>query len=164
LIKFAKKNKSVIIPTKSDENAGYDIYANFEDDYIELPPHTTTLIPTGLYSSFENNYYIQFFNRGSNGSKGLVQSCGVIDSSYRGEWFVAMTNTNDKSWYIVKKEYADSYQNLDKFVGTVYPYEKAICQFVILPVPKMKIEEVSLEEIKNDQSNRCGGNLGSSGK
>lgn len=162
MIKFAKKNENVIIPSKEETNAGYDIYANFEEDFIELLPHTTTLIPTGLYSSFDKNYYIQFFNRGSNGSKGLTQSCGVIDSSYRGEWFVATTNTNNVSWYIVKNEYIKTHQNLD--LKDIYPYEKAICQFVVLPVPNLKIKEVTMEEIKNDTSERGVGSLGSSGK
>jgi len=148
LIKFAKKNNTVKIPTKEEANAGYDLYANFEEPFLELYSHSTTLIPTGLYSSCDEEYYFQMFNRGSNGSKGLVQSCGVIDSSYRGEWFVAMTNTNDCSWYIVKESYIKKYHNIN--MKNVYLYEKAICQFVILPVPKLEIKEVSLEEIQND--------------
>jgi dUTP pyrophosphatase len=160
MLKFAKKNNSVKIPTKEPENAGYDIYANFGEEFFELPAHETKLIPTGLYSSLDEEYYIQFFNRGSNGSKGLVQSCGVIDSSYRGEWFVAMTNTNDKDWYIVK----ESYMNKHPMLENAYPYEKAICQFVILSVPKLEIKEVTLEELCNDTSIRNDGKLGSSGK
>ena len=35
-VKFAKLNDTVIIPSKESENAGFDIYANFEDDYIEI--------------------------------------------------------------------------------------------------------------------------------
>jgi dUTP pyrophosphatase len=162
LIKFAKKNETVNIPSKEDSNAGYDLYANFEEPFLELYSHTTTLVPTGLYSSFDKDYYIQMFNRGSNGSKGLTQSCGVIDSSYRGEWFIAITNTNNETWYIVKEDYLQNYQNLNKKI--IYPYEKAICQFVVLPVPKLEIKEVSLEEIQNDTSDRNDGKLGSSGK
>jgi dUTP pyrophosphatase len=163
LIKFAKKNKSVKIPSKLDANAGYDIYANFDEPFVKLRAHKTTLVPTGLFSSFDKGYYVQMFNRGSNGSKGLLQACGVIDSSYRGEWFVAITNTNDVDWYIAKEEYVKSLSdNIIK--NTIYPYEKAICQFVILPVPKVEISEISLEEIKKDISDRGDGKLGSSGK
>ena len=103
------------------------------------------------------------FNRGSNGSKGLLQACGVIDSSYRGEWFVAVTNTNSVDWYIAKQEYVDSISD-DVMKKSTYPYEKAICQFVMLPVPDIKIVEVNMEEIKNELSNRGDGKLGSSGK
>jgi hypothetical protein len=35
---------------------------------------------------------------------------------------------------------------------------------MILPVPKLEIKEVSLDEIKNDISGRNDGKLGSSGK
>ena len=31
---FAKVRPDAIIPTKDDENAGYDIYANFKEDYL----------------------------------------------------------------------------------------------------------------------------------
>ena len=163
MIKFAKKNETVTIPSKVDTNAGYDVYANFNEPFVKLRAHTTTLVPTGLFSSFDKNYYAQMFNRGSNGSKGLLQACGVIDSSYRGEWFIAVTNTNDVDWYIVKKDSVDVYPEI-AINNTFYPYEKAICQFVVLPVPEIEIVEVTLDEIKNDTSNRGDGNLGSSGK
>lgn len=161
MIKFARKSGSVSIPSKLNENGGYDLYANFDEPYAKLKAHHTTLIPTGLYSSFENDYYIQMQNRGSNGSKGLIQACGVIDSSYRGEWFVAMTNTNDEDWFVAKKDFAEQHMKNEK---NIYPYEKAVCQFVVLPVPKMEIKEVSLEEIQNEKSIRGSGKLGSSGK
>ena len=32
-VKFAKVRPTAKIPTKRDEDAGYDIYANFEEDY-----------------------------------------------------------------------------------------------------------------------------------
>jgi dUTP pyrophosphatase len=163
LIKFARKNNSVKIPTKTDTNAGYDIYANFEEPFVKLRAHETTLVPTGLFSFFEKEYYAQMFNRGSNGSKGLIQACGVIDSSYRGEWFVAVTNTNSVDWYIAKKEYVDLLPDT-MIKNTFYPYEKAICQFVVLPVPTVEITEVTLDEIKNETSSRGSGKLGSSGK
>jgi dUTP pyrophosphatase len=166
LIKFAKKNKSVKIPSKTDANGGYDIYANFEEPFVKLKAHETTLVPTGLFSSFEKERYIQFQNRGSNGSKGLLQACGVIDSSYRGEWFVAITNTNNSDWYIIKEDYKNliPVEFLDNIKNTFYPYEKAICQFVILPVPRVEIKEVTFDEIKKDSSERGSGKLGSSGK
>lgn len=163
MIKFAKKNKLVKIPYKSSSNGGYDIYAYFNEPFVKLKAHKTTLVPTGLFSSFDEKYYLQMQNRGSNGSKGLTQACGVIDSSYRGEWFVALTNTNNVDWYIVKEDYMDEIQKIVK-KEVIYPYEKAICQFVVLPVPKVAIAEVSLDEIKNDVTERGNGMLGSSGK
>lgn len=39
---FAKVRPNAIIPTKDEENAGRDVYANFEEDYMIIPPHTTS--------------------------------------------------------------------------------------------------------------------------
>ena len=48
---FAKVRPNAIIPTKEKENAGYDIYACFEEDYIIIPRFSTRLIPTGIASA-----------------------------------------------------------------------------------------------------------------
>ena len=46
----------------------------------------------------------------------------------------------------------------------MYPYEKAICQFVLLPVPVEEIVEVEPEVIQLDKTTRGTGSMGSSGK
>ena len=168
-IKFAKCKNGAVIPSKEEENGGFDIYACFDTPFMVLKHQETTLIPTGLISAFDKEVYLQMFNRGSNGSKGLLQACGVIDSGYRGEWFVAITNTCKDDFYIMKKDYVGVIQkNLPELYeyikNNIYPYENAICQFVIIPVPISKITEISKEEIENYISNRGSGKLGSSGK
>lgn len=158
---FAKVKPNAIIPTKANENAGYDIYPCFEEDYIVISPLETKLIPTGIATAMSEDYYAQIQERGSTGSKGIKYGAGVIDSSYRGEWFIPITNCNQSS-LIIKKENVTlpwSYGNYK-----VYPYEKAIAQFVILPVPKMEVEEILLEDLQNIKSNRGNECLGSSGK
>jgi dUTP pyrophosphatase len=45
-----------------------------------------------------------------------------------------------------------------------YPYEKAIAQALVVPVPKTTVEEISYEELQNIKSERGLGALGSSGK
>ena len=47
---------------------------------------------------------------------------------------------------------------------TIYPYEKAIAQALVIPVPKVKIEETTYDELKEITSDRGMGSLGSSGK
>lgn len=47
---------------------------------------------------------------------------------------------------------------------TIYPYSKAICQALILPVPKMNSKEVTYDELKSIASERGMGMLGSSNK
>lgn len=162
VIKFAKLRDDVKIPNKLDENAGYDIYANFEEDYILIEPHSTVLIPTGLISAFNSDYVAVLKERGSTGSKGIGQRCGIIDAGFRGEWFIPLSNHNSYSIAIVK---SDKINNVslpeDCFI---YPYGKAICQMLLLPVPKFTVEECTVEEIKNIKSIRGEGMLGSSGK
>ena len=82
-VKFAKVRPTAEIPTKRVEDAGYDIYADFEEDYIIVPPHKTKMIPTGIASACDTDYCFILKERGSTGSKGIAQRCGVIDSGYR---------------------------------------------------------------------------------
>ena len=166
-IYFAKIRPDVIIPSKKEEDAGYDIYANFGEDYIVIPPHKTKAIPTGLASMCSPNYYFQLFERGSTGTKGMGQRCGVIDSGYRNEWFVPITNHNDYTLIIKKKDCKISEDRLLSSFGNFtifYPYEKAICQTVLLPVPQTQVVELTYEELLKNQSIRGLGSLGSSGK
>lgn len=114
---FAKAHPNAIIPTKEDENAGYDIYACFDEDYMVIPAHTTKLIPTGIASAMSPKYEIRLRDRGSNGSKGIHVNAGTIDSGFRGQWFVAWCNTNDKNVILSKElsfdELIEQYGELD---------------------------------------------------
>ena len=174
-IYFAKVKKEATIPSKDLENAGYDIYACFDEDYIEINSHETKMIPTGICSAISEDYVLLLQERGSTGTKGIAQRCGVIDSGYRNEWFVPITNTTEKTIVILKngKEYIgetittfDFYLKGNKEVlnYTIYPYEKAISQALLLPVPKAEIIELTATEIKRISSKRGMGHLGSTGK
>lgn len=165
---FAKVRPDATIPNKEDENAGYDIYACFDEDYMVIPSHTTKLIPTGIASAMTDKYYLNVAERGSTGSKGMKYSAGIIDSSYRGEIFIALSNVNTYDIIISKldkKELLDKYE--DKKLdceSVVYPYSKAIAQLIVHEVPKMDVKEITYEELKAIPSKRGTGALGSSGK
>ena len=164
-IYFTKLSEDTIVPSKSKSNAGYDIYANFSEPYMLIHPHETLMIPTKLASVFSEKYYMQLFERGSTGTKGIGQRCGVIDASFRGEWFLPITNHNTYPIVIAKKGVTeeDIYGSIaPKHV--IYPYEKALCQAVVLPVPNVEIKELNLEEYKIFKSERGAKCLGSSGK
>lgn len=62
---WAKVKPNAIIPTKRTEDAGYDIYPCFEEDYIIVPTHETKLIPTGIASAFSDDYVAVLKERGS---------------------------------------------------------------------------------------------------
>ena len=165
-VKFAKVRPTAKIPTKRVEDAGYDIYANFEDDYMLITPHKTVMIPTGIASACDTDYCFVLKERGSTGTKGIAQRCGIIDSGYRDEWFVPITNTTDDYIMIAKSD--DTGTNV---FGSIpmkkiirYPYEKAICQALVIPVPTVDVEEHTYEELLAIPSSRGTGALGSSGK
>ena len=81
-VKFAKVHPNAIIPSKRDEDMGFDIYACFDENYIVINPHETKLIPTGIASACNPKYGFLVFERGSTGSKGIARRCGVIAVSY----------------------------------------------------------------------------------
>ncbi|MDD4412591.1 MAG: dUTP pyrophosphatase [Patescibacteria group bacterium] len=156
---FAKARPEAKIPSKRLEDAGYDIYACFDEAFLIIEPHQTKLIPTGLHSAFSLDYVMVLKERGSTGSKGIGQRAGIIDSGYRGEILVPLTNTGIKP-LVIAKNIADF--SADKYL--VYPYEKAIAQALIIVVPKLEIEEINLEDLQQISSERGEGKLGDSGK
>lgn len=166
-IKFAKVHPNAIIPSKRDEDMGFDIYACFDEDYIVINPHETKLIPTGIASACNSDYGFLVFERGSTGSKGIARRCGVIDSGYRNEWFIVLTNTTNKVMFISKLSERETYE---KHYGDVmsesfvYPYSKAIAQALVMPVLKTKVNEISYDELRAIKSERGMGALGSSNK
>lgn len=166
-VKFAKVHPDAKIPNKRDEDMGFDIYSCFDEDYIVINPHETKLIPTGIASSCDPEYGFLVFERGSTGSKGIARRCGVIDSGYRNEWFIGLTNTTNKVMFISKlseRETYDKYYDEIMPESFVYPYSKAIAQALVVPVPKVNIEEISYDELKAIESERGLGALGSSCK
>ena len=111
-IKLLRENAR--IPTLGSEYAaGYDLYAapnlSFGPDYegdqgqIEIPPHETRMIPTGIAIAIPEGYWGGIYARSGLASKqGLrpANCVGVIDSDYRGEIFVALHNDSNDYRYV----------------------------------------------------------------
>lgn len=176
---WAKVRPDAIIPTKEPENAGYDIYANFEQDLMVFAPGETRLVPTGVACAVTEDYYLQVEERGSTGSKGIKKSAGVIDSGYRGEIFIAITNcTSDillitdydqhalETYVMDLSQNCEESEKLEKLTGKIlsYPKSKAIAQLVVHRVEKMEEKVISYEELLQIPSTRGVGALGSSNK
>ena len=161
---FAKVRPEATIPTKREEDAGRDLYPCFDEDYILINPLETKLIPTGIATAFSPKYYAQIQERGSTGSKGIKYGAGVIDSGYRGEWFVPITNCNTIPLVISKLSKEDTEKEVKNHNIIYYPYSKGIAQFVMIEVPEFKEKEVSYEELLEIKSERGIGALGSSNK
>lgn len=154
------KTKDYVIPSKDDGNAGFDMYASFEEDYVVIEPLTTKLINTNIAYSIPDNYYFQVEERGSTGSKGIKKSAGVCDPSYNGSIFIALTNCNNKPVVITKEEDTSALE--DDYI--VYPYKKAIAQIVLQRYDNLPVRESDYSEILAKPTERGSGALGSSGK
>ncbi len=186
---FAKVRPDAIIPTKRDEDAGFDIYACVNEDAIYIEPHQTIAIPTGIATCFSPKYMFKLSERGSTGTKGIAQRCGVIDSGYRNEIKAPVTNLNEKPILIVKENirneikiltgdgvktlYFDSnedtawdYYEWKKMQETsiIYPMTKAITQGILVEIPKTITKEIPYDELKDIPSLRGMGAWGSSQK
>ncbi len=73
---------------------GYDLYACL-DAPVEIPPHATAKIGTGLSMAVPEGWFGAVFARSGLASKqGLrpANCVGVCDSDYRGEYIVALHN------------------------------------------------------------------------
>ncbi len=164
-IYFTRLRPEAVIPSKRREDAGYDVYACLEDDWLEIPPHETRPVPTGVASAFSADWYFHIGERGSTGVRGISKRAGVIDSGFRGEWFILLTNLNDVPLFLVKPEAeARLRERLGGRGAVLYPTGKAVAQAMLLPVPKTEIEEISPEALAAMGSERGAGSLGSSNK
>ena len=168
---FAKIRESAVIPSKKDEDAGYDLYANFEEDFFVIEPGKTKAIPTGIATAFSKRYYFQVEERSSMAKLGVKKSGGVFDSGYRGEYFIMTFNTNDKP-FVISKQLVDDLSDEFEINGKtykkdeviLYPYTKAVCQIVLQEVPPVESKEISYDELLQISSERGAGGFGSSGK
>ena len=123
-VRIKKIDDRAIIPTYGTEySAGADLYALL-DSSVEIAPHETAFIHTGISVEIPEGYCGLIFARSGLASKrGLAPAnkVGVIDADYRGEVMVALHNHSDK-------------------IATVDPGER-IAQLAIVPFLKAEFEE-----------------------
>lgn len=142
-IKIKKLNKNAIIPTRGSEYAaGVDLYACI-DKPIEIQPHETAKIGTGLAMELPTGYFGAIFARSGLATKqGLrpANCVGCCDSDYRGDYIVPLHNDTD-------------------ITQTVIPNER-IAQLVIMPYLPVDFTEVD----KLTETERGDGGFGHTGK
>lgn len=143
IINIKKLNPNAIIPTRGSEYAaGYDLYACSEIA-IDIAPHSTVKVGTGLAVEIPHGYFGAIFARSGLATKrGLrpANCVGVCDEDYRGEYIVALHN------------------DTDEFMS-IEPYER-IAQLIVMPYLSVKFNEVS--ELSDTE--RGSGGFGSTGK
>ena len=114
------------------------------DQPVVLQPGQRTLLPTGIAIALPGPEYVALvFVRSSLGAKygiALSNGVGVIDSDYRGEIKVGLTNLSDVPY-------------------TIQPGDR-VAQLAILPVTQPTVVQVA----ELDETDRGAGGFGSTGK
>ena len=142
-IPVKKLRPDAVLPTAGSRYAaGYDLRACM-DAPVEIPPHATVMIGTGLSIAVPEGWFGAIFARSGLASKqGLrpANCVGVCDSDYRGEYIVAIHNDSDS-------------------VRTISPGDR-VAQLVLLPCQAAEFQEA---EALPDTERGAGG-FGSTGQ
>ena len=138
-----KLDPAVEIPNyKTTGASGMDLMA-FIIESIKLAPKSSCLVPTGLSVAFSEEFEIQIRPRSGLAAKNkisVLNTPGTIDSDYRGEIKIILFNHGNSDFVINNKD--------------------RIAQMILVPISKMK-----LEEVKNlPETLRGKGGFGSTGK
>lgn len=99
---------SAKIPTRgSNGSAGYDLYAVVDGDFIQINPHTTVTIGTGIALAIPEGYYGDIYPRSGLATREglrLANCVGVIDQDYRGEIKIAIHSDANTTRFIMPGE------------------------------------------------------------
>jgi dUTP pyrophosphatase len=106
-IDFKRLNTNAQLPIKAGpEEACYDIHCIADESFSDqgticLCPGDSHVFHTGLASYIPSGYGVFLWDRSGMGAKrNIHRLAGVIDSTYRGEWMVPLTNLGKKEQYI----------------------------------------------------------------
>ena len=142
-VNVKKLSDKATMPTRGSlAAAGYDLYANLDED-LKIAPHTTAKVGTGLAMEIPDGYFGGIYARSGIATKeGLrpANCVGVVDSDYRGEIIVAVHN--------------------DSEVERVVTPAERIAQIIIQPYLSVEFEEAA----ELAESERGAGGFGSTGK
>lgn len=154
------KIRPVKTPHKgTPESAGFDFFVPDEwpdqiksshvvdfDDRVKLLPGQSILIPSGIKMIIPKGYVLVFFNKSGIATKeGLIVGASVVDSDYRGEVHLHVTNVS-------------------KSMSVIRPGQKLV-QGLLLPVPDIGVTELNFHEWEETfrETARGEGGFGSTG-
>lgn len=142
-INIKRLTETAILPERgSAYAAGYDLFADVNES-VEIQPHETKMIGTGLAMEIPEGYFGGVFARSGLSSKeGLrpANCVGVVDADYRGEVKVALHNDGE----VVREIKAG----------------QKIAQLVVVPFLSVEFDEVK----ELSETVRGVGGFGSTGK
>ena len=100
-----KFDPSVELPVyKTNGASGMDLMA-FIQDPINLKPHSSCLVPTGISVAFPSEFEIQIRPRSGLAAKNsisVLNTPGTIDSDYRGEICVLIINLSKINFIVAR--------------------------------------------------------------
>ncbi|MCD7810831.1 MAG: dUTP diphosphatase [Ruminococcus sp.] len=101
---FKKLKENAVIPSRATpQSAGLDICACI-DEPVTLEAGEIKMIPTGIVSAVdESDVALLIYPRSGLSSKfgvTLANCVGVVDSDYRGEWFIPLINNGTKPFTV----------------------------------------------------------------
>tara|TARA_B100000287_G_scaffold123443_1_gene115393 strand:- start:742 stop:1191 length:450 start_codon:yes stop_codon:yes gene_type:complete len=140
---FSKLHPDAKAPTQgSSLAAGWDLRTV---ETCVINKGISTKVPTGLAVAIPAGYEGQIRARSSLGARGIIlpNGIGTIDADYRGQIHVLMT------W-------------IGEGESTIIEAGERIAQMVISPIPKVKFEEVTEEQL--GETERGDGGFGSTGR
>lgn len=146
-LKVKALHPEAMIPQYATDGAAcFDLHALMEGEgaYAQVNPGTPTVIRTGLAVEIPEEHVMLIFSRSGHGFKNdirLANCVGVIDSDYRGEVQVKLTNDNTDGQYLTFK------------------HGDRIAQALVLHASKVQI--VQVEELSS--TDRGAGGFGSTG-
>ena len=142
-VKVINKSKFSLPKYETSGAAGMDVRANLESETCHFSPGETIAVPTGLFVEIPEGYEIQVRPRSGLSLKTklrVANSPGTIDSCFRGEVKVILTNTS----HLIPATIEDG---------------DRIAQFVLCPVVRCEWDEV--DELSD--TDRGTGGFGSTG-
>ena len=128
----------------NNTDACMDLKARIPEGKIQIMPNSVLKIGTGVQAAIPEGYVMKVYVRSSTGIKKnlmLANGTGIIDAGYRDEIIMAL-------------------YNFGKEPVTVEDGDR-LCQFILLPFPKIEIEQVRDNE--DFRTGDRGGGIGSTG-
>jgi len=143
-LRFAKV-RDVKSPLRAHAtDAGIDFFIPNDSESYNIKPGESVLIPSGIKVHFDHGWALVANNKsGIASKKQLLVGAQVIDSSYQGEVHINLHNVGNNE-------------------VVISPGDK-IVQFIMYNIGLPTPEEVSLEDLYNDISDRGEGGFGSTG-
>lgn len=138
------KIRDVKTPARGTEkSAGIDFFVPNDFETTQVLPNQSIRILSGIKANVPSGYALIAFNKSGIALKGLQVGACVVDEDYQGEISLHLFNYTED-------------------IIEIFPGSK-ITQFILLPVFYDTVEEIEIEHLYDQVSERGAGGFGSTG-